>query len=222
VPVIARSEATKQSIPSPRRDGLLRGACHRARIRATRWLAMTAPIFKHASASSRRDASEFCKNHSPRDNRGRRECRASNAPAASRAERKKHTSVVTTVTPETPGIPRAMVYGLLRALPGDQACLTPSPALLLADLTPASGRQNHTTWPYASARFVKRTARVHRIPPRVDDVAQRPSVEQDVGSYGSDLGQARSKIFFKWGLDRLLVICPSGRFVESVRQFPTM
>src|SRR5258707_12197110 len=24
-----------------RRDGLLRGACHRARIRATRWLAMT-------------------------------------------------------------------------------------------------------------------------------------------------------------------------------------
>ena len=27
-------------------------------------------------------------------------------------ENKKHTSVVTTVTPETPGIPRAMVYGL--------------------------------------------------------------------------------------------------------------
>jgi hypothetical protein len=27
-------------------------------------------------------------------------------------EIKKHTSVVTTVTPETPGIPRAMVYGL--------------------------------------------------------------------------------------------------------------
>src|ERR1700682_646435 len=33
--------ATKQSIlPLTRRDGLLRGACHRARIRATRWLAM--------------------------------------------------------------------------------------------------------------------------------------------------------------------------------------
>jgi hypothetical protein len=40
--VIARSNATKQSILSWRRDGLLRGACHRARIRATRWLAMTA------------------------------------------------------------------------------------------------------------------------------------------------------------------------------------
>jgi hypothetical protein len=32
---------------------------------------------------------------------------------------KKHTSVVTTVTPATPGIPRTMVYGFLRALPGE-------------------------------------------------------------------------------------------------------
>jgi hypothetical protein len=31
------------------RDGLLRGACHRARIRATRWLAMT--ISRHACKS---------------------------------------------------------------------------------------------------------------------------------------------------------------------------
>jgi hypothetical protein len=37
-----------------RQDGLLRGACHRARIRATRWLAMTAathsPLSSHAKA----------------------------------------------------------------------------------------------------------------------------------------------------------------------------
>ena len=35
--------AKRRSNPSffTRRDGLLRGACHRARIRATRWLAMT-------------------------------------------------------------------------------------------------------------------------------------------------------------------------------------
>src|SRR5436853_4282538 len=40
------AKATKQSTVSSVRDGLLRGACHRARIRATRWLAMmgwTAP-----------------------------------------------------------------------------------------------------------------------------------------------------------------------------------
>src|SRR4051812_28231961 len=50
-----------------------------------------------------------------------------------------------------PTFPAQWFYGLLRALPGDQACLTPSSARLIADLTPASGRQNDTTWPYASA-----------------------------------------------------------------------
>src|SRR5258705_6573655 len=39
--VIARSKATKQSLLTSRQHRLLRGACHRARIRATRWLAMT-------------------------------------------------------------------------------------------------------------------------------------------------------------------------------------
>jgi hypothetical protein len=38
------SEATKQSILALPPDGSLRAACHRARIRATRWLAMTAKI----------------------------------------------------------------------------------------------------------------------------------------------------------------------------------
>src|SRR6266704_1643636 len=51
-----------------------------------------------------------------------------------------------------PAFPAQWFYGLLRALPGDQACLTPSPALLIADLTPALGRQNDTTSPSASAR----------------------------------------------------------------------
>src|SRR6476620_934683 len=78
-----------------------------------------------------------------------------------------------------PAFPAQWFYGVLRDLPGDQACLTPSSALLIADLTPASGRQNHTTWPYANSAVVFGTARVHRIPPRVDDVGQRPSVGRD-------------------------------------------
>src|SRR5260370_36202958 len=49
-----------------------------------------------------------------------------------------------------PAFPAQWFYGLLRALPGDQALLAPSPALLLADLTPALGRQNHTTSPSAT------------------------------------------------------------------------
>jgi hypothetical protein len=54
-----------------------------------------------------------------------------------------------------PAFPAQWFYGLLRDLPGDQALLSPSPARLLADLTPGLGRQNHTTWPYASASFVR-------------------------------------------------------------------
>src|SRR6266478_4112639 len=67
-------------------------------------------------------------------------------------------------------------YGLLRALPGDQACLTPSPALLLADLTPASGRQNHTTSPYASASFVRLAI---RAPDAAASTASLPNVRDD-------------------------------------------
>src|SRR5580704_9415918 len=80
------------------------------------------------------------------------------------------------VTPESPGIPHAMVYGLLRDLPGARALWPPSPlrSLLLKNLTPASRCQDHTASPSASNAFVKSTIGVHRIPPRVVDGAQRP------------------------------------------------
>src|SRR5258708_32327240 len=42
------------------------------------------------------------------------------------------------------------------------------------NLTPASGRQNHTTSPSASAALVSRSLRVHRIPPRVRDDRDPP------------------------------------------------
>src|SRR5258707_1728415 len=78
-----------------------------------------------------------------------------------------------------PAFPAQWFYGLLRALPGDQACLTPSPALLIADLTPASGRQNHTTWPYASALFVNCAAASTASRPAFVTIASRPSVGRD-------------------------------------------
>ena len=57
---------------------------------------------------------------------------------------------------EHPAFPAQWFYGLLRALPGDRAFLPPSPREPCPhDLTPASGRQNHTTSPSASALFVK-------------------------------------------------------------------
>ena len=59
---------------------------------------------------------------------------------------------------ETPGIPaRNGVNGFLRALPSDRAFLPLSPlrSLLPRSLMPASGHQDHTPSPSASAPFVK-------------------------------------------------------------------
>jgi hypothetical protein len=56
-----------------------------------------------------------------------------------------------------PAFPAQWLYGLLRALPG-RAGLVVTVAheklSLLSDLTPASGRQDHTTSPYASGMYV--------------------------------------------------------------------
>jgi hypothetical protein len=81
------------------------------------------------------------------------------------------------VTPESPGIPRAMVYGLFRALPGDRAFLPPSPlrSVLLKNLTPASGRQDHTSSPSASAPFVKSASASTASRLTSVTIAKRPS-----------------------------------------------
>jgi hypothetical protein len=62
-----------------------------------------------------------------------------------------------------------MVYGLYRALPGDHRLVaTVVREINPATLAPASERQDHTTSPSASATFVSRAIRVHRIPaPRI-------------------------------------------------------
>jgi hypothetical protein len=86
------------------------------------------------------------------------------------------TSVVTTSRPGSPGIPRAMGYSLLRALPGEPGLFaTVISGISSTDLIPASGRQDHTTSPSASSTSVVGTLRVHRILSRVRDVASRPS-----------------------------------------------
>jgi hypothetical protein len=94
-------------------------------------------------------------------------------------------------------------YGLYRALPGDRAFLPPSSlrSLLLRNLTPASGRQDHTALPYAtrlspkpSAGLVpvrrnssesgnsairphtlRRRKRSHRVPDAAASIASRPA-----------------------------------------------
>src|SRR3982074_1457242 len=103
-------------------------------------------------------------NLSPQGGRG--ECRAPAAPAASCALciGRTHTS-----NNEYTGITRhsrtQWFYGLCRALPGDRALLPPSSAEQgfvtarsgqqnSANLTPASGRQDHTILPSATTSLV--------------------------------------------------------------------
>ena len=119
-----------------------------------------------------------------------------------RTQTKKRTSVVATGSPKQSDLPCAMVYGLFRALLGDRAFLPPSPANCFTDLTPASGRQDHTALPSASTPLVLRCRRVHRIPPNVRDDGQRPSYRGETGEVLEViLPDELSEIFLARGLD---------------------
>src|ERR1700742_4360490 len=109
------------------------------------------------------------------------------APVASCVKCKTHELVTTggggSIRPSL----RSGFNGFLRALPSDRAFLPLSPARrgtrVFANLTPASGRQDHTTSPSAASSLVRagtaarRRRRVHRIPnPTLVTIAKRPSI----------------------------------------------
>ena len=86
-------------------------------------------------------------------------------------EMNKHTSIVTTVTPEIARhSPRNGFNGFFRALPGDRACLPPSPSriasLKLDTSVGVSGPHDFAVRKIGA--LVSSAACVHRIP------AQRP------------------------------------------------
>ena len=167
------------------------------------------------------------------------------APAASCALCSVERTRETTSTPESPGIPaRNGFNGFLRALPGDRACLPPSSAeydasapgradMPSANLTPASGRQDHTTSPYATTSLVRvlliahgfkeSALRSHRAQNAAASTASlpasvtimiRPSVEWDAKSSRSDLGVVETEIFLQRGLDTKL---PDGQITRMSR-----
>ena len=132
------------------------------------------------AASPRRNTPELSIYPSPKEGVGNAGCPS--APAASRGKNKNHTSVVTAGTRRNhPAFPHANGFnGFLRALPGEPGCLSPSPAQrvsVVAVLTPASGRQDHTTSPYASTpiRLFGATASTASRSPTFVTIAKRPS-----------------------------------------------
>jgi hypothetical protein len=81
----------------------------------------------------------------------------------------------------------------------------------IANLTPAPGCQDHTTSPSASTALVRRSLRVHRIPPRVRDDRDPPLSSGETGRAGSvDLPDRLSEIFFAARLDGILGDLPVG------------
>jgi hypothetical protein len=95
---------------------------------------------------------------------------------------KKHTSKSTTGSPVHAGFPRAIGFnGLLRALPGVRDVLvTVISAMqsIVANLTPAKGRQDHTTSPSALMPLVLRHDQRPSHPAlNVRDAAYAPLVE---------------------------------------------
>ncbi len=152
------------------------------------------------------------------------------APSCALCIGKKHTS--NNEYTGTPGIPaRNGFNGLCRALPGDRALLPPSsrgylacphpvgPTCLPQNLTPASGRQDHTILPSAATSLVRtlfdrsriqrtrpaipsraKRCRVHRIPcPTSVTIAKRPSVWDGMAKVLDVIwGVRKQKYFCKW------------------------
>src|ERR1700730_7862506 len=96
----------------------------------------------------------FCNKHVPQLKEGAGNAGATIAPAALCANEKSTQAKSPQVRRNNPTFPARRFYGFLRALPGDRALLPPSFADRSTTLAPASGRQDHTTSPSASASFV--------------------------------------------------------------------
>ena len=124
---------------------------------------------------SRRDAPRFAIILRP-GNRGRGECRAPDAPAASCAL--WVTSMHTSIHSEPPEITRHSrtqwftAYTVLSPVIGFLATVVYADRS--ANLTPASRCQDHTSSPSAASNARQARRRVHRIPPRVRDVRETP------------------------------------------------
>src|SRR6266404_8971542 len=123
-------------------------------------LAMTSLQFGYASAFSRHSSPEVCENLRPlkTEGAGKTGCALHPRSRVQYVHKNTHTSIQ--VQRRQSGLPCGMVFRLIACSPRRPALLPPSSlrSLLLRNLTPASGRQDHTISPSALAPFVKSAA----------------------------------------------------------------
>src|SRR3954467_9325672 len=92
-------------------------------------------------------------------------------------------------------------------------CLPPSSADRSTNLMPASGHQNHTTSPSASAPFVSAAFASTASRTYVRDDRDTPLMWDAMARYNFDLGQTGNGMFLQLGLDRANQIDP----VQQIR-----
>jgi hypothetical protein len=129
-------------------------------------LTRSAPPEAYARDPAARSRPSVANNLALGKQRGRRECRVMTSPMARLQQKSRRQSG----RPDQPAFPARWFTPYIALSPVSFAWLPPSSlrSLLLKNLAPASERQDHTTSPSASATFVSRAIRVHRIPaPRI-------------------------------------------------------
>jgi|SRR5579883_30158 len=132
----------------------------------------------HGLSFSRHAMPEFCLSFSSRPSRGRRESRVrkrahSLACKMEEARKFSHHRYARNIRPSL----REWFYGLLRALPGDRALLSPSPARSprKLDISVEMSGPHDFTVHIVHARLARQC--VHRIPrPTFVTIAKRPSL----------------------------------------------
>jgi len=156
-------------------------------------------------AISRRLRPEFCAGLTPieAEGAGKAGCRSHPQPRAQ--DKKAHEHSHHRFTRKSPAFPARMVLRFPSCSsrgPGFLAPVIGAMQCIVANLTPASGRQNHTTSPSARTPPVKQRIRVHRIPRPTFVTTRTPLlwvrdklVDKAVST------ETRSGIFFGAGLD---------------------
>jgi hypothetical protein len=142
-------------------------------------LAMTSGNLGHGFAISQQVLLEVCLKFPPSPIRGRRECRAPDAPTAACAGGivgRAHTQLVRSHR-KTPGIPRAMVTTACSPVSG--LFLTVADRVASTGLTPTSGYQDHTP---SSASGTKAPSASTAAHPALMTFAQRPSGRNGMAS----------------------------------------
>src|SRR3954470_11207790 len=116
----------------------------------------------HTFAFSRRNAPEVFQIVSPSEFRGRRECRMRAAPAVSCASCTKNMHMSIQGSGEHPTFPAQWLYGLWRALPGEQLFCLKCQAPRSIDASTATSGPHAFAVRFGTCRL--RHLHVHRIP----------------------------------------------------------